>query len=72
MIGCQYLRPFGVDLAITNPHLIDMVHQFGDQIKGETGVAESLNAALGRNDHLRVLDGVIEIIFSHVSGKIER
>ena len=72
MIGRENLRTFGVDFPITHPHLIDVIHQFGDQIKRETGVAEGLNPALGRNDHLRVLDRVIEIIFFHVSGKIER
>src|SRR5436190_18394616 len=65
MFGRQNLRPLRVDFSIANADLIDAVHQFGNEIEIETGIAESGDALLRGHDHLGVFDCVIEIVFSH-------
>jgi hypothetical protein len=41
------------------------VHQFGNEIKPETGCAEGGDLLLGRENHLRIFNRVIEIVFLH-------
>src|SRR5439155_21955624 len=60
------LRAIGVDYSVPNPNLIDPVHQLRDQIKIETRAAESRNLPLGRDNHMRVFNRVIEIVPGHL------
>ena len=46
MIGRQNLRPLRVDPAVAHPHFIHLIHQFADEIKAKTGVAEGRDLAL--------------------------
>ena len=47
-----------------NPHFVHLVHQLADEVEPKAGVAESRDLALRREDHLGVLDRVLEIIFA--------
>ena len=60
MFGRENLRTFGVNLSVAHPDLIDLVHQLGDEIEIEAGAAEGRDLLLGRENHLRVLDRVVE------------
>ena len=65
MFGCENLRTFGVNLSVAHPDLIDLVHQLGDKIEIETGDAESRDLLFRRENHLGVLNRVIEIVLLH-------
>jgi hypothetical protein len=65
MFGRENLRTFCVDFSVTNADLIDAVHQLGDQIKIETGVAESRDLSFRRDDYMRVFNCVIEVVSGH-------
>src|SRR5438128_9437847 len=58
------LRAFRVQPAIANAHLVDPVHQFGNEKKAEAGIAERLDATLRRYDDFRIFYGVLEIVFA--------
>ena len=62
MFRRQDLRPLGVDPAVAHPHFVYLIHQFRDEIEAEARAAESGDLALRREDHLRVLDRVLEIV----------
>jgi hypothetical protein len=59
------LRALGVNFSVPDPDLIDPVHQLGDEIEVKARRAEGRDLLLRREDHLRVLNRVIEIVFSH-------
>ena len=63
MFRRQNLRPFSMDFSVPDSHLIDAVHQFRDEIKLETRVAKGRDLLFRRNNHMSVLDRVIEIVF---------
>ena len=65
MLGRENLRAFGVDFPVANPDLIDPIHQLRDQIKIETGAAESRDLSLRSNDYMRVFNRVIEVVPGH-------
>jgi len=65
MFRRENLGTFGVDFPIANADLIDAVHQFGDKVKIETCAPEGRDLSLGRENHLRVFNGVVEIVLSH-------
>jgi hypothetical protein len=54
-----------VNFSIANPDLIDSIHQLRDEIKIEAGAAEGRDLSLGSNNHMRVFNGVIEIVPRH-------
>ena len=61
----QNLRTIGVDFSIANADLVHPVHQFGDEVKIETGAPKRRDLSLGRENHLRVFNCVIEIVPGH-------
>ena len=65
MFRRENLGPVGVNSSIAHPHFVDAIHQFGNQIKTKTGRAEGRDLLLGGEDHLGVLDCVLEIVFLH-------
>src|SRR5439155_1054826 len=67
MFRRENLRTVGVNFSVADAHFIHPIHQFGNQIKSKTGRAEGGDPLLGREDHLRVLDRVLEIIFLHLA-----
>ena len=52
MFGRQDLRPFGVNLSVAHPDLIDAIHQFGDEIETKLVLPKVAICALGRENHL--------------------
>ena len=67
MFGRENLRTVGMNFSVADAHFIHPIHQFRNQIKSKTGRAEGGDLLLGREDHLRVLDRVLEIIFLHLA-----
>src|SRR6266550_6075026 len=65
MFRSENLRALGVDFSVPNPDLIYAVHQLGDEIEVKARGAEGCDLLLGRENHLRVLNRVIKIVFSH-------
>jgi hypothetical protein len=65
MFRCKDLRALRVNFSIANPDLIDSIHQLRDEIKIETSAAEGRNLSLRSNNHMRVFNGVIEIVPGH-------
>ena len=65
MLRRENLRTFCVDFSVTDADLIDPVHQLGDQIKIETGVAKSRDLSLRSDNHMRVFNRVIEVVSGH-------
>ena len=65
MFRSENLRALGVNFSVPNPDLIDVVHQLGDEIEVKARGAERCDLLLGRENHLRVLNRVIKIVFSH-------
>src|ERR1700724_1690851 len=72
MVRRQDLRALGINSPIANPHLVDAIHQFGDEVELKAGAAEGRDAAFGRENYLRILDCEIKVILSHVRKKIRR
>ena len=72
MLRCQNLRAFRMDFPVADPHVIHTVHQLRDQIKIETGAAERRDLMLGRNDHARVFNRVVEIVPGHGRSNLMR
>ena len=68
MFRGQNLRTVGVNVSIAHPNFVDAVHQFGNEIEPKTGGAEGRDLVLGREDHLRVFNCVLEIVFLHLLG----
>ena len=70
MFGRQNLGTIGMNFSIAHPDFVDAIHQLRDQIKTKAGRAEGGDLLLGREDHLRVFDRVLEIVFLHCRGAI--
>ena len=66
MLGRQNLRPLGVNPSIAHADFVHLIHQLRDEIEAEAGAAEAGDLVFGREDHPRVLDRVLEIVFSHL------
>jgi hypothetical protein len=54
-----------VNFSIANPDLIDAIHQLRDEIKIEARATERRDLSLGGNNHMRIFNGVIEIVPGH-------
>src|SRR5437667_10993300 len=65
MFRCKDLRALRVNFSIANPDLIDAIHLLRDEIKIETSAAEGRDLLLGSNNHMRVFNGVVEIVPRH-------
>jgi hypothetical protein len=65
MFGGENLWSFGVNFSVANPDLINLIHQLRDQIKAKACAPEAGNLPLGREDHTRIFNCVMEIIFGH-------
>ena len=65
MFRCEDLRALCVNFSIANPDLIDAIHQLRDEIKIEARATESCNLLFRSNNHVRVFNGVIEIVPGH-------
>ena len=64
----QNFRAFGFDPPGSNPDLIDPVHQLGDEMKLKTGVAKGRDLPLWRENNLRILNRVFDVVFFQMSG----
>src|SRR5947208_2752499 len=65
MFWCQNLRPVGVNFSVPHAHFVHAVHQFRDEIKVKTSAAKGGDLTLRRQNHLRILDCVIEVVLVH-------
>src|ERR1043165_5402717 len=65
MFRRKNLRALRVDFSVTNADVIDPVHQLRDQIKIETGAAESRYLLLRHDYDVRIFDRVIEVVGGH-------
>src|ERR1044072_295948 len=65
MLRCKDLRAFRMDFPIAKSHLIHPIHQLRDKIEIEAGVSKTRDLALGSNNHVRVFNGIIEIVLGH-------
>jgi hypothetical protein len=64
MIRRHDLWPFGVNPPIPHPHFVHLIHQLADQVKAKTGVAEGRDLTGWRENHFRIFDCVLEIVFA--------
>ena len=62
MLGRENLRTFRVDFPVANPDLIDPVHQLRDEMKLKAGVAKGRDLPFRRENNLRILNGVFDIV----------
>src|SRR2546423_556255 len=70
MLGGENLRTLGVDAAVADADFIHLIHQLRDQIKSKTRAAEGRDLLVGREEHARVLDRVLEIDVGYHNGRV--
>src|SRR5438874_13496184 len=70
MLRAKNLRPLSFNPAGANSDLIDPVHQLGDEMKLKAGVAKGRDLPFRRENNLRILNGVFDIVlFQNSAGK---
>src|ERR1043166_3414109 len=65
MFRRQDLWPVGVNSSIADAHFVHLVHQLGDQIKAKAGATETGDLPFRREDHARVFNRVLKVVFGH-------
>ena len=68
IIRRENLGTLGVQPAFANAHLLSGVHEFGHEVKMESGVTQRGDAALGGAHDFGVLDGELESVLVQVRG----
>src|SRR5947207_2006138 len=62
ILRAKNFRALSFNPAGANADLIDPVHQLGDEMKFEVGVAKGRDLSFRRENNLRILNGVLDIV----------
>src|SRR5205807_109718 len=66
ILRAENLRALGFDPTGANADLIDPVHQLGDEMKLKAGVAKRRDLPFRRENNLRILNGVFDVVLFQI------